>query len=109
MPIANCIVSPAHQQCLGNIIEAWAEESGKPIEHMTVNITNSNQQFGNEYAVMANLLLPSMWSSSEVSSLQIGLAKALAKNFKVSIKQIHVVTSIINSGMVVEGGQELTW
>ena len=76
---------------------------------MTVNIINSSQQTGKEYAVMANLQLPSMWSSSDISSLQIGLANALAKSFGVSINQIHIVTSIVGSGMVVEDGEELTW
>ena len=109
MPIANCFIAPDYQISPVNIVKIWAKESGKSAEHMTVNIINSSQQVGNEYAVMANLLLPSMWSSPDISSLQIGLANALAKSFDISISQIHIVTRIIGSGMVVEDGQELTW
>ena len=109
MPIANCFVAQGYQIDSRNIVEIWAIESSKPAKHMTVNIISSSQQLGNQYAVMSNLLLPSMWSASDISSLQIGLARALAKSFAVNLDQIHVVTTIVNSGMVVENGQEVVW
>lgn len=109
MPIANCLVAPACPQGSGNLIDFWANESGQSSEHMTVNIIASTQQLGNKYFVMANLLLPSVWSSASISTLQTGLAKALAKYFNIAIGQVHVVTNIVNSGMVVEAGQEVTW
>lgn len=109
MPIANCFVAPDCPQGSGNIIEFWAKESAQSSEHMTVNFIPSNQQLGDQYFVMATLLLPSMWSSSNISSIQTGLSKALAQYFNIAVDQVHVVTSIINSGMVVEAGQEIKW
>lgn len=110
MPIANCFVAPSHSlRSSVDIVAAWAKESGKGAEQMTVNMIYASQQRGKGYAVMANLLLPSLWSRSDISLLQIGLAKALATSFGVDINQIHIVTSVISSGMVVENGQELKW
>lgn len=109
MPIANCIIASDVKQGLSNLVELWANESGKSSEHMTINIISSTRQFGNEYSVMANLLLPSAWSSSDVSLLQVGLAKALATHFCISISKVQIVTSIIGSGLVVENGKEIQW
>jgi hypothetical protein len=112
MPIANCIVTPKCQNGSGgsgNLIELWSSESKISSEHMTINIITSNEQLGNKYTIMATLLLPSIWSNSNVSSLQIGLAKALASHFKVSLKEVFISTNIVNSGMVVESGKEVKW
>lgn len=109
MPIANCFVASDCPHSSGDLIEFWAIESAQSPEHMTVNIIESNQQLGNKYFVMATLLLPSNWSSSDISLLQIGLSKALAKYFNIAVSQVHVVTNIISSRMVVESGQEITW
>ncbi|SFG11376.1 hypothetical protein [Neptunomonas qingdaonensis] len=109
MPIANCFVTSNSQQGTTNLVELWAEESGKSSEHMTINIMYSQQQIGNQYAVMANLLLPSIWSASDISSLQIGLARALAKYFSLNLSEVHVTTTIISSGRVVENGEEVHW
>jgi hypothetical protein len=87
----------------------WANESGKSADHMTINVMPSSQQFGKKYAVMANLLLPSIWSLEDISLLQVGLAKALAVNFGVALSTVHIVTSVIGSGLVVEDGKEIQW
>ena len=109
MPIANCFVTSNTQPGTKNLVELWAEECGKSSEQMTINIMYSHQQMGNQYAVMANLLLPSIWSSPDISSLQTGLARALAKHFRLNLSEVHVATTIISSGRVVENGEEVHW
>ena len=109
MPIANCIVTPDSVEGRSDLIEHWASESAQSPEHMTINITISNRQLGNKYRVMASLFPPSMWSSENVSILQIGLAKALAKHFDLALSEVHVITNVVNSGSVVESGQEIKW
>lgn len=109
MPIANCFVTQDCPPGAGDIIKFWAHESGISSDHMTVNIIPGSQQFGNKYLVMANLLLPSIWSKSDISKIQAGLSRALAKYFNITLAQVHVVTNIVHSGMVVEAGQEITW
>jgi len=76
---------------------------------MTINIITSSQQLGNKYPIMANLMLPSIWSSSDISLLQIGLANALSLYFNVSLEEVFVSTSIVNSGMLIEAGEEVEW
>lgn len=109
MPIANCIVTQDCEKSAGNLVELWSMESGKASDNMTVNIVSSSLQSGNRYAVMANLQLPSMWSASDISALQRGLARALTKFYGLSKDQVHVITTIVNSGMVVENDEELKW
>jgi hypothetical protein len=53
--------------------------------------------------------MPSMWSSESISLLQIGLAKALAKHFELALSDVHVISNVVNSGSVVESGQEIQW
>jgi len=109
MPIANCIVTPECKQNEQDLIDVWARESGQPPHNMTVNITYSSLQIGNRYGAMATLFLPSLWSQSAISSLQVGLAVALAKTFNLSVDEVHVITSIVKSGLVVESGKVEEW
>jgi len=112
MPIANCIItSDCHKRSgeSSELITLWAIESNKSPEDMTINIIASDEQYGKKYSVMAHLLLPSIWSGSDISQLQLGLAKALTLHFNVSLKEVFVSTSIVNSGMVVEEGEEIEW
>jgi hypothetical protein len=109
MPIANCVVS---KNCTGgsaNLIEVWAADAGISPEHMTVNMVSCEEQLGNRYKIMATLLLPSLWSSSEISRLQLGLARSLAQYFEIPMNEVHVITHIVSSGLVVESGQEVEW
>jgi hypothetical protein len=109
MPIANCILAPGCELGGENLISLWADESAQSAQHMTVNIIRGSTQLGNRYQVMATLLLPSIWSKADVSSLQTGLARALARYFQVAISEVQVVTTIVESGMVVEDGEEIQW
>lgn len=109
MPIANCIVTSACKSDPGNLIELWAGESGHSPAHMTVNIVTSTQQFGQACPAMATLWLPSIWTKSDISSLQLGLARALEKYFNLAPNQVHIITQIVIPGMVVEDGQEIQW
>lgn len=112
MPIANCIVSPSRCSQAGDadgLVVLWARESGKSPEHMTVNIVERRAQVGSAYEVMATLWLPSLWSQADVDSLQVGLARALAAHFGVGLGSVHIITRIIEPGLVVEDGETLSW
>jgi len=76
---------------------------------MTINVITSNEQLGKKYTILTTLLLPSIWSYSDISSLQIGLTKALTLHFNVSLKDVFISTNMVNSGMVVESGKEAKW
>ncbi len=109
MHIANCIIDQIPSTKGTDIVAEWAKHSGQSASHMTVNLITRSEQFGNQYEVMVNLFLPSLWSKDNVSKLQIGLARALSHCLQVSLEQVHIVTSIIDSGLVVENGEVITW
>lgn len=109
MPIANCILSKDSPSGSGNVIQSWSKASGKSADEMTVNFITADEQQGNVYKVLANLYLPSIWSESDISSLQLGLASALAEYFSISLDDILVITTVIESGKVVESGKEIKW
>lgn len=112
MPVANCVVcKDCYQRVNSNrsLIALWADESGKSAQHMSVNIIEAVQQQGNACPILANLYLPSLWSEQDIDALQTGLAKALARYFEVAVSQVLVITSIVDSGRVVENGQVERW
>jgi hypothetical protein len=109
MPIANCFLAPALEEPDAQAIVArWSQRSGLDADEMTVNVV-STQQGGKGYAVMAWLYLPSLWSEEDVVALGEGLARALADVLHVSVSAVQVLTSIVGSGSVVEGGETLRW
>lgn len=91
------------------VVHLWSAASSKDADEMTVNLIEISQQFGKQYKIMADLLLPSAWSAADISWLQLGLAKALSTYFCISIDEIIVLTHIVESGRVVESGQEVRW
>ena len=109
MPIANCTITLENSGCSESLIELWANESGISSEHMTINIVAASGQVGNKYGAMANLLLPALWSDSDISSLQLGLARALAQHYAIPVSEVHVVTSVVAAGRVVEAGEVVEW
>ena len=76
---------------------------------MTINIVRSSEQHGKKYKAMAELRLPSLWSPEKIPALQTGLAKAIATYFSLSPGEVHVITTVVESGMVVESGEEVHW
>lgn len=114
MPIANCFISPCHYvqgDNANDLIRLWVEHAGiqQAESEMTVNVLLINSQAGKKYSAMATLLLPPIWSNDDISSLQLGLAKAISQHYSLRLDQVFITTSIVNSGFVVENGREVTW
>ena len=112
MPIANCTINENVARIvdkLEDVVACWSQESGVSEEHMTVNFITTQAQYGREYSAMAALILPSIWSHTNIQSLQLGLARALARSLEVPISKVFVATTIVDSGHVVESGKVLDW
>ena len=111
MPIANCFVRddvPTGPE-IERLPRIWAEESGISAEHMTINVVAGTRQIGAAYGITALLYLPSLWSSAHARRLQVGLAKALGRGFSLDGSEVQVITSIVDSGHVVENGETQEW
>lgn len=111
MPIANCFVSDTDlSRCdLDDVVRLWSEQAGIAADEMTVNVVATDGQGGRRYRVMAHLDLPSLWSEADVARLQLGLARALSRGLGVELAEVHVITSIVSSGHVVEAGEIQEW
>jgi hypothetical protein len=111
VPIANCFVhGELPSQLEIDALQAlWSDEAGIGSEQMTINVIAGTRQTGAPYRVVAFLYLPSLWSSEQVRQLQTGLARALGRGFALAPADIQVITSIVESGQVVEGGETQDW
>lgn len=109
MPIAHCLVDSGREPRRVDPVDLWARESGQSAEHMTINIVGRARQFGNRYAVMATLWLPSLWPEADIAALQEGLARAMASYYRAAPREVHVITRVLESGRVVEDGETLQW
>lgn len=113
MPIANCILSPTVRQKnatgRAGLIDLWAQHSGQTSAEMTITVLSGEQQFGKSYAATCSLHLPTLLSSEAVTSLQLGLSRAISDYYDLEPSEVIVMTSIIESGNVVEGGNEIKW
>jgi hypothetical protein len=111
VPIANCYIhddlSPEFE--IDALTALWSEEARVGSEQMTINVIAGTRQAGAPYPVMEILYLPSLWSSEQVRRLEVGLARALGRGFAVTPEEVQVITSIIESGHVVEGGETQDW
>jgi hypothetical protein len=111
VPIANCFVRDVPDLAveIDVLTELWSEGSGIGSEHMTVNVIAGTRQAGVPYRVMAFLYLPTVWSAVQVRQLQVGLARALSRGFVIPAAEVQVITTIVESGYVVEGGEIQDW
>lgn len=109
MPIANCILYGDYSDSQDDPTGLWSQATGVSEKHMTINFIMAKAQFGQHYKAMATLYLPSLWSVSDIKTLQLGLAEALAQYLSVSNQEVHVVTQLVESGYVVENGAQVTW
>jgi hypothetical protein len=111
VPIANCFVhddvTPGLE--IDALTTLWSEESGVGSEQMTINVIAGTRQAGVPYRVMAFLYLPTVWSAVQVRQLQVGLARALSRGFVVPAAEVQVITTIVESEYVVEGGEIQDW
>jgi hypothetical protein len=111
VPIANCFVRgdlPADAD-VEELIALWSEESDVGPEEMTINLIAGARQGGASYRLMALLFLPSLWSPDAVHRLQRGLGAALSRGLGLPLADVHVITSIVDSGHVFENGETQEW
>ena len=109
MPIAHCILYGELSIGQNDPVDLWSQATGVSEKHMTINFIMAQAQFGQQYKAMATLYLPSLWAASDIKTLQLGLASALAEYLSVSNQDVHVVTQFVESGYVVENATEVTW
>lgn len=111
MPIANCLCKKDNitKEKSENIVSEWAEIAEVDIKDICLNFIHNYSQFGQQYSVLANLYLPSLWSEDGIKKVQLGLLQTLAKHLELREDEIFIMTSIINSSHVIENGNVVEW
>lgn len=101
-------ISPTKEQ-LDTLVVEWANEIAVNIKDININLIETKIQAGNEYKIIANLYLPSLWNDEDISHIQLSLGRLIIKHLNLTLKDVFIMTSIIQSGNVVENGNTKKW
>ncbi len=111
MPIANCFLNDVFTDEINfkSMTEEWAKVLKINPEDITLNIFTDFEQFGNNFRVMVNLLLPSVWSETEIQRIQTSLSELFSKYLNIKPSEIFIMTSIVKTGHVTSNGKIEEW
>lgn len=110
MPIANCFLKNHVENNTPNKIASdWGNTIGVDEKDICINFVQNVIQAGHEYEALVNLYLPSLWTKNSIKKIQTELLNMLVKHLNITQDQIFIMTSIIQSGHVVERGEVVEW
>lgn len=111
MPIANCYINQitASTQQLETLTKEWADSIDVALKDICLSFIEVSNQTGQKYKVMVNLFLPTIWDKLSIERIQINLDRALKKHLNLRNEDVFIITSIVQSGNVVENGQIANW
>ena len=111
MPIANCYIKnkQVSQGELEELAGKWAEKLHIDIKDICLTVLTDFTQVGQQYEVMINLFLPSLWAEEDVKKIQKTLLELLKSYLKINSSEIFLITSIVQSGHVMENGKIAEW
>ena len=111
MSIINCFTErkKLSEQILSNLVHQWSAKIQVDEKDITMTFVTNYVQVGHKYKFMVFLYLPTLCSNKNISNLQTTLLELLVDTFKVTPKEIFILTNTIESGNVVENGKEVTW
>lgn len=111
MPIAHCLVNDIDivPDQWERIVAELAAKAKLSVSDITLSIVTGIKQFGNPYKVMVNLYLPTLWNSVDIELIQKSLINALVSNLELPPEEIFIMTTLIDSGNVVENGKIVWW
>jgi hypothetical protein len=111
MPIANCYINQItiSSQELDTLTKEWAETIEVDLKDICLSIIDVSQQTGQNYKVMVNLFLPTLWDKSNIERIQLSLDKLLKKHLKLGVSDVFIITNTVLSGNVTENGHIVKW
>ena len=87
----------------------WAEKLHIDIKDICLTVLTDFTQVGQQYEVMINLFLPSLGAEEDVKKIQKTLLELLKSYLKINSSEIFLITSIVQSGHVMENGKIAEW
>lgn len=111
MPIANCFINQitVSSEDLDYLTKEWAETIGVNLKDISLTFIDVSQQTGQNYKVMVNLYLPTLWEKSNIETIQLSLDKLLKKYLKLEVSDVFIITNAVQSGNVIENGLIVKW
>ncbi|HMO60790.1 MAG TPA: hypothetical protein PKC39_05280 [Ferruginibacter sp.] len=111
MPIANCYLNNCSitNTKADAIANEWAGIINVDIKDVCLSFINIQYQAGRQYRCLSRLYLPSLWQQQQVEKIQMSLQQVLTRHLELKPAEIFIITSIINSGHVVEDGKIIHW
>lgn len=79
------------------------------MKDISLSIINVSQQACQNYKVMVNLFLPTLWDESSIERIQLSLDKLLKKHLQLGISDVFIITNSVQSGNVIENGNIVKW
>jgi hypothetical protein len=110
MPIANCYLQIAFSnQQLETLTKEWAETIEVDLKDICLSFIKVAEQTGQNYKVMVNLFLPTLWDTRDIERIQLSLDSALKKHLNLGSNDVFIITNTVRSGNVIENGQTIKW
>jgi len=111
LPIANCYINQVKvsDEELEALTNEWAEKIEVELKDICLSFVEVSTQTGQKYKVLVNLFLPSAWDKSSIEKIQINLDLVLKKYLRLNDRDVFIITNIVESGNVVEGGKIVRW
>jgi hypothetical protein len=110
MPIANCYIQiEVSKQQLETLTKDWAQTIEVDLKDICLSFVNIHAQTGQNYKVMVNLFLPTLWEAKSREKIQLSLDTLLKKHLELEDEDVFIITSLVQSGNVVENGQIIRW
>lgn len=111
MPIANCFIKETQvsQKEIQSLAKEWAKQVNVDVKDICLTFIPNCVQGGQQYNILINLYLPSLWPDEKVKDIQKCLLTILSNHFRLEPSKIFIITSIIKSGHVVDNGDIVEW
>ena len=111
MPVANCFIKERNvsQEEMQKLTTKWSDDIGVNLQDVCLTFVPNCMQAGQRYEIMVNLYLPSLWTKEDIKRIPKSLHQNLCDHFEVSASEVFIITSIVQSGHVVENGQIVEW
>lgn len=110
MPIANCFIKDmVTTEEANSLASKWAKAIHVDVKDICITFIPDCIQGGQQYKILINLYLPSLWSEKNLKNIQITLFNILLNHFQYEKHEIFVMATIVQSGHVLEGGELIEW
>ncbi|WP_438446098.1 hypothetical protein [Gorillibacterium sp. sgz5001074] len=112
MPMAFIYVGkdlPVSEEQTEKLMGAWSSLAKISLKDITVTVMEHVHQAGKAYKAMVRLCLPSRWEESDVRRITMSLHEAMVKTFHLPAEDIVILTSLLESGKILDRGKIIEW